>query len=164
MSKKIEFRTPYNYDADAVSAETGRDCFNGSVQRTVQSQSDDVDINKIVARFVKTGVLPENYRVPSYEDFTEAVTDYHSAMNLVRSAQEAFERLPAPVRSRFDNDPGLFVDYMESNPDVSELEALGLVRQDARTVAAAAPAARSGEAPQGGAGASPQGTPPGGAG
>ena len=44
-----------------------------------------------------TGQLPENVRVPQYVDFEEAF-DFHSSMNVIRAAEEAFNAMPAEVR------------------------------------------------------------------
>ena len=44
-------------------------------------------------------------------DFTN-IPDFHTAMNLVRQAQEEFVRIPADVRARFNNDPGRFMEFL----------------------------------------------------
>ena len=61
------FRTPYNYDRDAVSHETGLVCDDPSL--AVQSDADDCDINVIVRRFGLTGTMPMSGRVPQYGAF-----------------------------------------------------------------------------------------------
>lgn len=118
-------RTPYNYDRDAVSDQTGLSC--GEPTRTQQSFKDECDINVIMERFGKTGQVPGNLRVPSYDDFT-GVTDFQSAMNAVREASENFMELPAKVRARFDNDPQLFLEFVASEDNRQEAVDLGLVK------------------------------------
>ena len=116
--------TPYNYDVDLASDDSALICEDPSL--TQQHQKQDADINHIVARFGITGELPFADRQPRYGDFT-AVTDYHSAMNAVRSANEDFMSLPAELRARFHNDPAELVDFLASSYNKDEAIKLGLV-------------------------------------
>ena len=118
-------RTPYNYDRDAVSDQTGLSC--GEPSRTQQNFKDECDINVIMERFGKTGQVSGNLRVPSYDDFT-GVSDFQSAMNAVREASENFMELPAKVRARFDNDPQLFLEFVASEDNRQEAVDLGLIK------------------------------------
>lgn len=99
--------------------------------KTVQSQSEEADINTIVKRFGLTGKLPENVRVPEFADF-EDVFDFQSAMNAVRLGQESFMRMPADIRNEFYNDPQRFVEFCTAtNEDgtlqnLEEMRAMGL--------------------------------------
>lgn len=125
--KEVFLRTPYNYDVDAVSNETGLKCEDPSLAQ--QHFVEECDINYIVERFGVTGQLPENNRpMPTYGDFT-GVSDYRQALDAVMQAQDAFMSLPANVRERFDNDPALFVDFCSSTDpaDRSEAIELGLI-------------------------------------
>jgi phage internal scaffolding protein len=125
MKKSMPFlRTPYNYDVDFASDESALTCEDTSL--TQQHQKEDADINHIVARFGLTGELPFANRQPRYGDFT-AVTDYHSAMNAVRSASEDFMSLPAELRARFNNDPAALIDFLASTDNRDEAIKLGLV-------------------------------------
>ena len=78
-------------------------------------------------RFGKTGQVPGNLRVPSYDDFT-GVSDFQSAMNAVREASENFMELPAKVRARFDNDPQMFLEFVASEDNRQEAVELGLIK------------------------------------
>lgn len=77
---------------------------------TVQSQAEDADINNIMRKYGLTGRLPENPRVPTYGDF-EGITDYRSAIEAVRRADEAFMEIPAEKRALFDNDPQKLLEF-----------------------------------------------------
>lgn len=118
------FRSPYNYDRDAVSDETGLRCEDESLAQ--QSFKEECDINVIVKRFGLTGTMPESVRTPVYADFTDMVTDYHSAMELVLRADEAFMSLPAAVRVTFNNDAGAFVDFCSDANNAEKMRELGL--------------------------------------
>ena len=87
-------RSAYMFDTDAVSNETALD--TGEDVVTQQCFKDECDINILLAKFAVTGQLPENVRVPQYVDFEEAF-DFHSSMNVIRAAEEAFNAMPAPV-------------------------------------------------------------------
>lgn len=117
-------RSPYNYDRHAASNASGLLCRDPSL--AVQDAKDEVDINTIVRRFGLTGELPEDVRAPSYGDFA-GVRDYHSAMNAVCVANEAFDAMPPEVRLRFNNDPGSFVDFCSVPGNEDELRKLGLI-------------------------------------
>lgn len=121
-------RSPYNYDRFAASRESGLLCDDPSL--TVQSDAEDADINVIVARFGITGQVPVDVRVPLEADFVD-VFDFHTAMQAVRAAEESFAEMPANVRERFRNDPGLFVDFCLEEKDgvlvnLEEMRKLGL--------------------------------------
>ena len=103
------FRSPYNYDMDEVSRETGLECLDPSL--AVQDGAEEADINTIARRFGMTGDASLlNVRAPTYGDFT-GVTTYHEALEALSSAQASFGALPAEVRERFRNDPGAFVSF-----------------------------------------------------
>jgi len=125
MEVKIPFlRTGFNYDRDAASDESGIECLDPTLAQ--QQFRDEADINTIVRRFNLSGELPQGVSVPQYGDFTE-VSDYHSALNLVIAADDAFMALPAYIRSRFENDAGKFVDFVSDEKNLDEARALGLV-------------------------------------
>lgn len=119
------FRSGFNYDADQASLETGLACPDDSL--AVQSQRDEVDINTIVRRFGLTGELPKDLKMPQSGDFA-GLPDFHAAMNMVRSAQEEFLKVPAHVRARFGNDPGAFMAFLEDDRNRDEADRLGLLR------------------------------------
>lgn len=120
----VFLRTPYNYDVDEASDASAVVCDDPSLAQ--QHARDECDINVIVKRFGLTGELPSNVRAPRYGDFSDAV-DYHTALNAVRAADEAFMQLPADVRIRFNNDAGAFVDFVSDDANRVEAEKLGLV-------------------------------------
>jgi len=108
---------------DIQSEKTGLSCFDVSL--TQQQFAEEADINTIVNRFLKTGVLPTPNTFPQYVDF-EGVFDYQSAMNLVRSADESFMRMDAKVRSRFNNSPQEFLEFFANPANSEEAIRLGL--------------------------------------
>lgn len=129
---------------DFRSAESGLSCLDPSL--TQQSFASEADINTIVDRFMKSGVLPTPSVMPQYIDF-EGVFDYHSAMNVVRQADEAFMRLDARTRARFNNSPQLFLEFFADPANSEEAIRLGLalpVKPDVGVSGASAPDAEPG--------------------
>lgn len=117
-------RSAYNYDMSAASVDAGLLCEDVSLAK--QSFAEESDINTIVRRFRISGELPVNVRMPTYGDFT-GVSDFHSAMNAVALAHEAFDAMPAEIRSRFHNDPQEFVAFCSDDSNMDEARKLGLV-------------------------------------
>lgn len=99
---------------------------------TRQEFKDECDLGKIVARFSATPEgrealeMARNYVSSRFEDVSQ-VTDFRTALEQVNAANEAFMRLPAKVRTRFENDPARFLDFVDDPKNVDELRALGLL-------------------------------------
>lgn len=115
--------------------------------RTKQSFKAECDIKNIMKRFEKTGQVAHLARNPgAYMDLPEE-SDYQEAMNIVLQAERAFAALPSKVRQRFDNDPRVFLEFVDLG-DRAALAELGLLSPEAaekfaREKAAAAAAAAS---------------------
>ena len=136
MSKNSVFlRTPFNYDTDAASIESGLACEEPSLAQ--QHYKDECDINNILRQFNITGLLPESPLSPRFGDFT-GIGDYHTALNRVLAAQNEFEALPAQIRARFNNDPAQLIEFLDDETNRPEAEQLGLVENAAAEVVEAA--------------------------
>lgn len=103
-----------------------------------QTHARETDINKMVARYQKTGVLPQVIMAPSYGDFA-GVGDYHDAQNRLIDANSNFMKLPADLRSLFDNDAGKLVDFVLDVDNREEAIELGLVEPDETSLPEAPP-------------------------
>jgi phage internal scaffolding protein len=136
MTKNVMFlRTPYNYDKDAASNESGLHCEDASLAQ--QHFKEECDINTILQKFNISGLLPETPLSPRYGDFT-GIGDYHTALNRVIAAQDEFDGLPATIRARFNNDPAELIEFLENSENRPEAEMLGLVDKAAAEVVEAA--------------------------
>jgi phage internal scaffolding protein len=127
MTKKAPFlRTPYNYDTDAASNESGLHCEDATL--TQQHFKDECDINNILRQFNITGLLPEAPLSPRYGDFT-GIGDYHTALNQVIAAEDEFMSLPATLRARFENDPSQLIEFLDNPQNKNEAIKLGLINK-----------------------------------
>lgn len=119
---------------------------------TQQHFKDDCDINKIIERFTRTGLLPQ---YPGEEmqfgDYTAAV-DYHEAMTIVAQAREQFEALPSAVRDKFDNDPVKMLDFVSKKENIEESVKLGLLNRQALEIIKASGSGDSGSVVSGDSG------------
>lgn len=114
------FKTPWNHDTNAASDAGATVC--PEVSKAQQNQKEEADINYIVNRFLKTGELPTNMKLPQYADLAEI--DFMDAMNQVNQAQRSFEALPANVRNAFQNDPARFLAYVDHCLETGDLKPL----------------------------------------
>jgi len=126
MKKPPFLRTPYNYDTDAASNESGLHCEDASLAQ--QHFKDECDINNILRQFNITGLLPEAPLSPRYGDFT-GIGDYHTALNQVIAAEDEFMSLPATLRARFENDPAQLIEFLDNPENKDEAIKLGLINK-----------------------------------
>ncbi len=95
---------------------------------TKQSEAKATNINTIVAQYDKTGLLPQVGRAALFADVSDA-PDYRTALDLIRQADELFMGIPARVRSRFDNDPAVFLDWTSQPGNRDEMIEMGLIEK-----------------------------------
>lgn len=94
--------------------------------RTKQEFQAECDINTIMEKYQKGEVVTHVNRFGgNYGDFTE-VQDYQASLNQVMAAQAMFASLPASIRTRFENDPGKFLEFAQDPTKAEEMINLGL--------------------------------------
>lgn len=93
--------------------------------RTVQSEAESCEINNIMRKYERTGLIDHVKENGRYEDLPGEV-DFHEAMNLVSEAQQSFDDLPATIRKEFHNSPGEFLSFVENPENVERMAELGL--------------------------------------
>lgn len=93
---------------------------NTEPSRTKQSFADEVNINNIVGKYKKTGLLTHlNDAEAKYLDVTE-VGDFQDAQNIMIKAQADFMALPASARKVFNHSTAEFLDAAH-DPDKRDL-------------------------------------------
>ena len=92
----------------------------------------ETEINSILGRYAKTGILGKGPGLgstpPQFGDFTNG-SDYHDSQNKIQSAQQAFQGLPSHLRNHFDNDPGKLLEFIGDPENRDEAVSLGLIEQ-----------------------------------
>lgn len=87
-----------------------------------------VDINNIVSKYKKTGIIDKQRKDGFYGDFTNAV-DYDTALNKLRDADKDFSLLPSQLREKFENNPSKLIDFIANSDNYDEAIALGLIEK-----------------------------------
>jgi len=118
---------------------------------THQSMAPECDINRIMAKWQKTGVIEHaNQFQGQYGDFSEIPT-YQEAMDKVIRGQEVFMTLPSSIRRMFDNDPGQFLEFATDPKNLDQMIEMGLAEREViepETKPAAKPKAASKAPPE----------------
>lgn len=107
----------------------------GNFEKTLTQQhfAEEVDINNIVSRALKTGLLGDPMSIGTRQAiFTDvaSIGDYQSNLNKIIAAQNAFMELPADLRSRFNNDPANLLAFLSDVNNKDEAIKLGLIVDD----------------------------------
>ena len=103
------------------------DCAAAGPSLTRQEFAKECDINEIMRRYAKTGVISHTSpRAPQYLDLGDGVPDLITAMNTLIAGEQAFMSLPAVVRRDFDNDPKAFVAFAAEAKNLPKLREWGL--------------------------------------
>lgn len=100
--------------------------FEDAPMMTKQSFQKECNINEIMSKFDKTGLLEHlNNHQGDYGNFL-GFEDYHTSVNRVIEANEAFMTIPAAVRAKFQNDPAKFMEFAQNEENTDELIEMGL--------------------------------------
>ncbi|WNK13045.1 MAG: internal scaffolding protein [Microvirus sp.] len=116
--------------------------------RTKQSFKDECDINRIMGRYLATGILPEHLTRALAQYVDCSAVDFQEAQLVVAGAKSLFAELPSAVRSRFHHSAAAFLEFAENPANGPALVEMGLasLRRDSveggsPTAASAAPVA-----------------------
>lgn len=123
---KVRIIGPFDEKVDVGIDCTKDEAGNPLASMTKQSFKDECDINVLMARYERTGVLDwVNEHEPQFADVSNAV-DFQAALNTVIVAQDLFDSMPGDLRKRFANDPVEFLKFMDDPANVDESIKLGL--------------------------------------
>ena len=121
--KKQTFRSAYNLGNEDYSQS-----FTDGI--TEQHHTDTCDINKILAQFMETGIMPQTNANPQYADVSEV--DFTNMQNQLATAKTLFEELPEQVKARFNNQMHTFLHFAENPDNLPELVDMGLAVKNER--------------------------------
>jgi phage internal scaffolding protein len=118
----VKFRTAY----DGVRVAVGLTFVKPTL--TVQYEKDMCDINRIMAKYQKTGLIDHVSRYQGqYADVANTPT-YQEAMQTIINANAAFQSLPSAIRDRFANDPARFLEFVHNPENKDEMARMGLLK------------------------------------
>lgn len=92
--------------------------FDPAESRTEQSHKASCDINNIMARYTKTGVL-EHVRQYEGQYMDLPPGDFHDCQNKVAAAKSMFYELPSRLRAHFSNNPAQFLQFCAERENAS---------------------------------------------
>ncbi|AXL15063.1 internal scaffolding protein [Microviridae sp.] len=121
--KKQTFRSAYNLGNEDYSQS-----FTDGL--TEQHHTDSCDINKILAQFMETGIMPQTNANPQYGDVSDV--DFTQMQNQLATAKTLFEELPEQVKDRFNNEMHTFLHFAENPDNLPELVDMGLAVKNER--------------------------------
>jgi len=121
--------------------------FNPAERRTKSEFKSECDINAIMARYIRTGELPESARMAAarFADVSETPS-FMEMQDKILAANAMFAALPAAVRKQFDNDAAKFVAASETDEGVELLKRFGLGKEEVSSPSKASPAPAAGVA------------------
>lgn len=82
---------------------------------TKQNHRNECNINYIMAKFQKTGIITHRTKYELQYDDVSGV-DFQTAMNMVKEGESMFAELPSKERKSFGNDPAKFLEWI-NNPE-----------------------------------------------
>lgn len=100
---------------------------------TRQEFKDECDLGKVIARYASTlegkdALAKARGFIGGRFDDVSNVPDYRTSLEQINQANETFAGLPAQVRTRFDNDPAIFLDFVDNPQNLDEMIKMGLVK------------------------------------
>ncbi len=119
----MKFRTCYS-----VKGEKAGTVFDEPTM-TIQSEKDSCDINCIMERYERTGIMQHVASVqPLYEDVAD-IQDYQGSLLVLEKAQAAFDALPAKLRKELDNNPYNLVPFIQNPANKERCYEYGLLNK-----------------------------------
>lgn len=97
---------------------------------TQQHFQDQCDVNLILKKYAKTGVITHlnNLQQGVYQDCT-LLPSYEEAVQTVTAAEQAFSGMPPEVRLKFKNNPQEMIDFLKDPKNLDEAIKLGLAEK-----------------------------------
>lgn len=108
--------------------------------KTKQSFSNSSNINTIVARYQKTGMMENVRKNPGVFADVSKIMDFQGMVAKIRFAQESFEQLPSGLRKRFSNDPAELIAFVSDDANIDEAIKLGIIPKPKEVVEPVVPA------------------------
>lgn len=96
--------------------------------RTKQAMRDECDVNRIMAKYVKTRTISHVARYGAMYGSFDPLT-LQEALNLQIEAASMFAALPAVVRKTFGNDAMEFLSFVQDEKNSAALVELGLASE-----------------------------------
>ncbi len=100
--------------------------FDKKEDRTEQSHKKECDVNYILRKYAKTGVL-EHVKKHEGQYADIPAQDFREAMEIIALSKSMFEELPSEARKKFHNDTAEFLEFVQDPKNKPELHKMGLL-------------------------------------
>lgn len=100
--------------------------YAGTVSMTKQSHKDECDINQILAKFQKSGMVTHSNKNAARYGFATSL-DLRESLEIVKEAQTMFDELPSTIRKKFRNEPAEFLDFVQNPDNLAEMGEMGML-------------------------------------
>jgi len=101
--------------------------------KTAQSFAKESNINTIIAKYKKTGILVDpitaTERTPNYGDFSSS-GDYFDMQSKLAMVKSDFEKMPSAIRIKFHHNVGEMLDFVANPANLVEAVNLGLLPRE----------------------------------
>lgn len=98
--------------------------------RTKQSMKDECDINNIMKRYERTGLITHLEKRQQYFADVSSVPDFAQAISVVDAAHKMFMSLPANIRKHFENDPAQYVEFCADPSNLEKMREMGIANPE----------------------------------
>lgn len=130
----MEIRSAYSPHKRVVFDQSIPDPITGELETSMTKQSfaEESEINNILAKYEKTGVIDHVKNHGGYAEMPAGL-EYQEALQLTIDAQLSFDDLPAKTRREFNNDPFEFLSFVENPDNIERMAELGLLEDAPET-------------------------------
>ncbi len=81
-----------------------------------------------MAKYQKTGAIEHvNKHQASYGYATS--DDFQTSLEIVARGRDMFNELPSSIRTKFENDPAKFLDFVQNEENLQEMQEMGLAHK-----------------------------------
>lgn len=94
-----------------------------------QEFANDADINKLLKRFTPEDLAAQSAAAMAAAQFTDCtkISSLHDAFEFTQASMDAFNKLPADLRMRFNNSPADLARFYKNPSNEDEARELGLL-------------------------------------
>lgn len=97
--------------------------------KTDQQYKDEVDVNEIIRRYKKDGIVPHVKNINAQFADVSDIPDLMQGMERIAHAKEEFLRVPASIRAKHKNNVVDFYNWLADPANKEEAVELGLMKK-----------------------------------
>lgn len=103
---------------------------DAGVSLTSQEFVAESDINNIIDKYNKTGIMDNSRASEEYYQDVSEYPSYQDALQTTINAKTSFDGLDPHLRNRFGNNPQALLSFLQDKENKKEAQKLGLLKPD----------------------------------